>query len=423
VVASDLEEEAPLWWLRVKQAAERGAALVILNPRSTRLDGHAKHLVRYSYGSEAAAVLALVNALSAKRPDLPEAVQSLGRDPQLQEAARELAGAENLVIFYGSDGLGLAGSQALAQACTNLLLVTGHLGQPNNGLVGVWRRANDQGAWEMGWRPIPDLAGAIDRVSAVYLAAADPVGDDPRFHSGSFGEKGFVVVQELFLTPTARLADVVLPAQSWAEREGSLTSGERRVQRFYPAIHELEGTLADYKITTRIAASLGIDLEMRSPARVFQTLADKIPAFNGLSYANLSHVEEQWPLIGRSDLYYGGTTYDNQHGLGFTLPLQGNGVSLAWPALPEVIFPRFGLLAVPVTRLYDHGTTLLPSLMLKERIPAPYVCINPADAERLHINEGAAVRRSDRAYLRGDPRACFACPAQLREARSYRTCD
>jgi len=99
-------------------------------------------------------------------------------------------------------------------------------------------------------------------------------------------------------------------------------------------------------------------------------------------------------LIGRSDLYYGGTTYDNQHGLGFTLPLQGNGVSLAWPALPEVIFPRFGLLAVPVTRLYDHGTTLLPSLMLKERIPAPYVCINPADAERLHINEGAAVRIS-----------------------------
>jgi NADH-quinone oxidoreductase subunit G len=394
VVASDLEEEAPLWWLRVKQAAERGATVVVLNPRPTRMDGHARHIVRYPYGSEAAAVLAFVNSLSAKRPNLPETVESLVRDPQLQAAAKELASAENLIIFYGSEGLGLAGSQALAQACANLLLVTGHTGRPNNGLVGVWQRANDQGAWELGWRPISGLAQAIDQAAAVYIAAADPVGDDPRFHSGSFGEKGFVVVQELFLTATARLADVVLPAQSWAEREGSLTSGERRVQRFYPAIRETEGTLADYKITARIAAALGIDLEMRSPLKAFQALAEKTPVFSGMSYASLSQVEDQWPLIGRSDLYYGGTTYDNQHGLGVTLPLQENAVSLAWPTLPEVVFPRFGLLAVPVTRLYDHGTTLLPSELLKQRIPSLSVTINPSDAERLHISEGVAVRIS-----------------------------
>jgi NADH-quinone oxidoreductase subunit G len=113
-----------------------------------------------------------------------------------------------------------------------------------------------------------------------------------------------------------------------------------------------------------------------------------------MSYASLSQVEDQWPLIGRSDLYYGGTTYDNQHGLGVTLPLQENAVSLAWPTLPEVVFPRFGLLAVPVTRLYDHGTTLLPSELLKQRIPSLSVTINPSDAERLHISEGVAVRIS-----------------------------
>src|SRR5690606_38462405 len=121
-------------------------------------------------------VLALANALSAKRPDLPEAVQTISRSAEMQAAARMFAEAENAVILYGSDGTGLKASEALAQACANLLVATNHVGRPNNGLLGVWQRANAQGAWDMGFRPSPDLKSAMQAAKVLYLVAADPAG-------------------------------------------------------------------------------------------------------------------------------------------------------------------------------------------------------------------------------------------------------
>ena len=126
-------------------------------------------------------------------------------------------------------------SQALAQACANLLIVTNHVRKVNNGLIAVWPRANDQGAWEIGFRPLPNLKEAFQQYEAIYITAADPVGDDPTL-ADIIRNAGFVVVQDLFLTETAKLADVVLPAQPFTEREGTFTSGERRVQRFYPGV-------------------------------------------------------------------------------------------------------------------------------------------------------------------------------------------
>lgn len=396
VVASDLEEEAPVWWLRVNEAAKRGATLIVLNPRPTKLDRHAAHVVRYPYGNEAAVVLALVNVLSAKRPGLPEAVQALMRKPELQAAAKVVAEAENLIVFYGSEGIGLGGTQALAQACTNLVLATSHYGRANNGLVGVWRRVNDQGAWELGFRPVmpvdhqPDLFTKMSQAPVLYLAAADPAGDDPaRFSPG-----GFLIVQELFMTATARLADVVLPAQSWAEREGTYTNGERRVQRFYPAIPERPGTLADFSLTGKIAERLGIEMETRFPILAFNALSQANKAFAGLSYQRLSQVEEQWPIIGRSDLYYGGTTYENRHGMGVHLALVGGEPGLSWPAMADFSGPKMGLLAVPITYLFDEGNTIKTSILLKERTPAPFVLISPNDAERMRIPDGSPVRVS-----------------------------
>src|SRR5690606_13824991 len=121
------------------------------------------------------------------------------------------------------------------------------------------------------------------------------------------------------LTPTAALADVVLPVQTFIEREGTFTSGERRVQRFYPAVAPFKGPRPDFRITAEIAQCLGLDVEGRAASLVFQRLAAEIEDYAGLSYARLAQVKEQWPLVGREDLYYGGTTYENRQGMGVHL--------------------------------------------------------------------------------------------------------
>jgi NADH-quinone oxidoreductase subunit G len=332
-----------------------------------------------------------------------------------------LAGAENLVVIYGAEGLGFSGSQALAQACAELLVQTGHAGRPNNGLLAAWDSGNTQGAWELGLTPVEDLPAALASASAAYIAAADPAGDDPTLRE-ALSSAGFLVVQELFLTETAKLAHVVLPAQAFSERDGSYTNGQRRVQRFYPAVPPPSNTLPDYEITARLGALLGVDLEGRSPLLVFDGIAAAVPAFEGLSYTKLAEMVQQWPIVGRGDLYYGGTTYENTQGLGVHLPLSPSGshalrgnpshaptgnadCSRSSQLLPHgnpphgnaQAVPRnapYGLhplLVVPITRLYDRGRTVLPSELLASRIPQPHILLNPSDLARLPFSPGERV--------------------------------
>jgi NADH-quinone oxidoreductase subunit G len=294
MAAIDLYHLAPIWHLRIKQATERGAALIIVNAEATRLDPYAKTLVRCEKGEVA---------------------------KKVKELADSVKDAENLIAFFGNDG-----SRELAEACAEL--VKGRQGKPNNGIVGVWPRANDQGAWEFGFKSVTDpstgsgqaLATSLDSRVA-YVVAADPVGDDPNL-AGALKKAKFVIVQDLFLTETAKLADVVLPARAVTERDGSYTSGERRVQRFYPAVPSQGKAKADFAITSEIGRALGIDMEGSSAARVMDRIAVKVQTFTGISYGKLSEVTEQWPIIGRSDLYYGGTSYQNTQGLGVTIALE-----------------------------------------------------------------------------------------------------
>ena len=395
VVASDLEEEAPIYWLRVKQAAERGARLIVANPRPTKTERYATHILRYPYGAEAALVLALLNSLSAKRPELPEAVKDLVRNPEVEAAAQAFAGAQDAVVLFGSEGTSLETSRSLAQACANLLIATGHVGKPNNGLIGVWPRANTQGAWDMGFRPEADLGAALGSARAVLVAAADPAGDDPAL-AEALRSAGFLVVQELFLTATARMADVVLPAQAYTEREGTFTNGERRVQRFYPAVPERFRALPDFTIAARIGERLGADLEGRFPIKVMERVAAQTPDYAGVTYQKLAEVVEQWPLVGRADLYYGGTSYENKQGLGLQLQPQAqreDKVPLGWLKPAEVTPLEEGaLLGVPVTRLYDCGQTVAHSAILHPRIPEPFIALNPANAGSLGVAGGALVK-------------------------------
>ena len=394
VVASDLEEEAPIFWLRVKQAAERGAKLIVANPRYTKTDRHATHVLRYPYGGEASLVMAMINTLSKKRVEVPEEYKDLERSEKVKAAAEDFSAAENAIILYGNEGIGLRSSKQLAQVCSNLLVATNHVGKKNNGLIAVWQRANTQGAWDMGFQPSDNLDELMRSKKAFYLVATDPVGDDPQFR-GAIEAADFVVVQDLYLTETAKLADIVLPAQSFIEREGTLTNAERRVQRFYSAVPARPGTQPDFSITAQIGQRLGYELEEKYTFRVMEQIATQIPDCEGISYGEICAVEEQWPIIGRSDVYYGGTTYDNSQGMGQQIqPAAQKGESiLLEPLNPELLSGDVegDLLAVPITLLYDRGQTVLPTTLLHQRIPEPFVKIHPETAANLGITDRAQI--------------------------------
>jgi NADH-quinone oxidoreductase subunit G len=383
VVASDMYNEAPLWYLRLKQAAKRGTTLIIVNPRETKLERYATHVVRYVYGDEA------------------ETIRGLLKSGPGKVVAEAISSAENLVVLYGSEGLGVEGSSALAAACSTLLVDTGHAGRANNGLIGVWPHANDQAAWELGFKAGASLAKMM-KGKVIYIAGADPAGDDPALVP-ALKEARFIVVQELFLTETTRLADVVLPAQAYTEREGSFTSGERRVQRFYPALPPQGECRADFAITAALAGELGMEIEGRSAALVMDRIATSTKAFEGISYRRLAEVSEQWPLVGRGDLYYGGTTYENKQGLGLQLA-PGTTTPTASPAGGSSLRPdEEQWLAVPVTRLYDHGITVRTSELLRRRIDRAVMLVNPETAKKLKAGEGEQVElNGNRLELRLD---------------------
>jgi len=361
VVASDFEEEAPVWWLRVKAASERGATLIVANPRKTKVDRYADYTIRYSYGDEAQMVKDLIEGVG--------------------EAAAAFADAENGIVFFGSDGLDFSGSRALARACANLLIETDHVGRANNGLVGVWPRANTQGAWDMGFRPPQDLVETVQEARALYIAGADPVGDGVVKTLSS----RFTVVQELFLTDTAALADVVLPAKAVTERAGTYTSGERRVQRFEMVVPAQGDALEDFAIASKVGKRLNLEMPNGSAAAVLEQIAKQNPDYADITLSGLREVTEQKPIIVPREYAYVGTAHKNTNGLGIQLAPFAQRAKAKIGEVPETEDkPEDGLLAVPVTRLYDQGRMVSMSDTLQPRLPNRQVFIHPQQAERLN---------------------------------------
>jgi len=200
----------------------------------------------------------------------------------------------------------------------------------------------------------------------------------------------FLVVQELYLTATAERADVVLPAQSFIEREGSFTSGEGRVQRYYPAVPAQGDTRPDWWIAASLGTGMGGTTVPASAAACMDELARAVPAYAGITYQALAEVWDQWPLVGGGDLYFGGTAYANRQGLGVKLPSEveiGAPAEMPWPAAPATP-AGMGILLVPVHRLYDRGTTLLPSTLLEPHRAAHQIELNPMDAQALGVSDG-----------------------------------
>lgn len=406
VVASDLHEEVPIWWLRVKQAAERGAKLVVLNVRPTRLDRYASCVIHYGSGEALSTVQAVVNGAKVKS-DSQEATAA---------AAAMLMEAENLVAFYGYEGLSYEQTDTLAKLLANLLLIkdgdAAHAGRVNNGLVPVWPHNNTQGAWDMGVHPAfepgykaveeagmsaADVFTAVSRgnLSALYVMGCDPIGDG--LMEGR-SQLDFMVVQELFMTATAEAADVVLPAQSWAEREGSFTSGERRVQRYYQAIQPVGQSRPDWQILMQVGEKLGLSKPSVAGSLVFRDLAKVVSQYKGMDYRTLARVEKQYPDVSRDDLYYGGTSYENRSGLGQQWPSAAEAGDVAAYDVDVADSSANGLQLVRTAALYTAGTLNSYSPVVQPRIAEPTLYLNDADANGVSSGDSVQVTVNGRAY-------------------------
>ena len=369
VVASDIEEEAPVWYLRIKTARDRGARVITVNPRQTELDRWVRKADRhyYAYGEAVGALEAL-----------------------------DLGDAQNVIILVGGEGLDRANHGALMKAAAQKLVTTGHYGKPNNGLLAVWPGANTQGAFDLGYSSETTEAVLSSRPKVLFLADADPVGED--VSSANLLKSGFTVVVEMFMTATAASADVVLPRQAFAERDGSFTSGERRVQRFYTAQQPMEGTLPDWRLFASLLRTLNGTRVKLSASAVMQEITQNVPGYANATYTKLAETKPQFPDVGGVDLYYGGTAYNNEGGLGVqwsTSSEQGVAPNFDGVALnPQPLPPRQAgeLLLVPVKELYDRQHEFAASeRLMTAHIDAPYIALNEQEASVRSLANGESV--------------------------------
>lgn len=410
VVAADLHEQAPVWWLRVKQAADRGASVVMLNARPTRLDQYAALILQYRAGDTINIVRQIMTRARVSAADAPQ--------DEVASVAETLMGANNLVVFYGAEGMSYDETGTLARLLGNLLLLKGaddtaHAGRRNNGLVPVWPEGNTQGAWDMGIHPVYGpgyqpvgtpgrnaheiYSGVADgRTQALFVAGANPVGDgllDGR------GKLGFLVVQELFMTQTAELADVILPALTWAEREGTYTNGERHVQRFYPAVMAYGDGRADWQILAQLGERLGLGKAPVAASIAFRDIAKAVPQYGDMDYRTLGRVDDQWPIIGRNDLYYGGTAYNNTGGLGqqwAATAESGTVESYDVPTQAQTMgetaaSARGQWLALQIPALYARDILTVQTEILANRLAEPALYVNEQDLAGMKVAEGEQV--------------------------------
>jgi NADH-quinone oxidoreductase subunit G len=376
VIASDLEEEAPVWRLRVKQAHDRGANVVIANARPTRMDDFASATFRYAVG-DAASTFADADVTGALR------------------------GANNLVIIAGAEGLTLDGSRALMQAAADFLTTTGHTGKTNNGLMATFPGANWMGLSYLGFSPEGTHDIAANPPKVLIVAQADILYDDPTA-AAWLSQVETVIALSLFPDELTQHATVALPVQSFAERDGTFTNGERRVQRFYTAHSPMGEALPMWTALSRVLERINGARPKLAAAAVMLEMTSAIPAFAGSRYTELSKVTRQSPDVGGSDLYYGGTAYKNTGGLGVQIASAaeaGNALTAGGSTDVGATAVTVGageVLVIPVTTLYNRERTFRASegALMEQRVPAPFAAINAADAATYSINDGDLVEIS-----------------------------
>lgn len=453
VIGSNTTENHPVIALKVKEAVRRGARLIVADPREIELVKWSYLWLRQKPGTDLALLNGLLHVIIkeelydqefiARRTEgfeavklaveeyTPEKVAAVTGVPagDIIEAARTYARGPRSTILYAMGITQHVTGTGNVMALANLAMACGQIGKEGSGVNPLRGQNNVQGACDMGglpnvlpgyqpvtdpeirrkfaeaWR-IPGLPGKPGltlmemmaaaqqgKLKGMYILGENPVLTDPDVSHVEEALKNleFLVVQDIFLTETARLADVVLPGASFAEKEGTFTSTERRVQLLHKAVEPPGKARPDWLILNDLLLLMGCPGKYSSPEEIMREIAGLTPSYAGITYKRLEDKGLQWPVL---SLDHPGTPV--LHRERFTC---GRGKFQVVHYRPPAEEPdeEYPFLFTTGRILYHYHTVISRKARgLEEICPVPVVEINSDDAARLGIQEGEMVEIASR---------------------------
>jgi formate dehydrogenase major subunit len=451
VIGARPEQNHPVAATYLKQAAKRGAKLIVMDPRRQRLMRHATHPVVFNPGRDVAMINAMLNviieenlydaqyvqanvdgfeALRDKVRDFtPEAMAEVsGIEPEyLREIARTYAQAERAIIFWGMGISQHVHGTDNARGLIALALITGHIGRPGTGLHPLRGQNNVQGASDAGLIPIvyPDyrpvtnedvrhqfedlwgrpldpatgltvveIMNAVHegRINGLYCQGENPAMSDPdqKHVREALARLDHLVVQDIFLTETAWFADVILPAAAHPEKAGTYTNSNRQVQINLPARTPPGEARQDWQLIMEMANRIGCDWNYTSVADIYREMASVMKSLDNISWERLEREGTVcYPVKTEDGPGDEIIFYD-----GFPT---ANGKGRLVPTdlvapdeLPDEEFP----MVLTTGRLLEHwhtGAMTRRATALEAQEPTPVVMMHPRDIGRQGLTRGQKV--------------------------------
>jgi len=454
VYGSNTTEGHPIVSLHVNKALRKGARMIVGDPRKIELVSKADVWLNLKPGTNVTLLNGLVHvilkegwhnkefiesrtegldelkeAVKNYTPEHVEKVTGVSSD-RLVAAARLYAKAKRAMILYGLGITEHKNGTENAIAIANLALSCGHIGKPSTGIMALRGQNNVQGATDMGpmpatfpgYQPVTndqvrekfEKAWGLKLSPTVGLKSCEML--DKAAHGGFKGlfilgedqahtdadvyhvrkalqSLEFLVVQDIFHTETTQFAHVILPGASFAEKDGTFTNGERRIQRVRKAIEPLSG-MAEWQVLCDLSTRMGYPMKYRHPSEIMDEIASLTPIYGGVSYERLENGGLQWPCPAKD---HPGTTtlyqeiFSRPGGKARFVPLEQKSPG-------EVADAEYPLILITGRRRphYNNGSMTRRAAGIAELFPEELLEINPDDAARLNIADGEMVDISSR---------------------------
>ena len=440
----------PVIGLKIRKAVRDGSKLIVANPREIDLCRNAHIWLRHRPGSDVALLMGMMRVIvdedlidtsfieercenfdafrrSLESFDLNHVEHITGvSGKQVVEAARLFATKKPATILYAMGITQHTHGTDNVLAIANLSMLTGNIGKPSTGVNPLRGQNNVQGSCDMG--ALPDVypgyqraddAKAIEKfqeawgctlpssrgltlteifqaayegkIKALYLVGENPILSDPdiKHVEKALRRLEFLVVQDIFLSETAQLAHVILPAATFAEKDGTFTNTERRVQRVRKVIEPIGSSRPDWWITCQIARRMGgKGFNFKRPSQVMKEIASLTPSYGGVTYARLNTGGLQWPCPSKS---HPGTPILHlerfNRGKGRFTPLE-------YKAPAEVPDDEYPLVLTTERSLYQYHTGTITRKVEGINVlhGEELVEINPEDAKVLGIADGEKIK-------------------------------